>query len=172
MVRLPFGSNQKQKIVIHILQVPCLAFCNKWDCVRSPPCMVHRWAGAGASQAGGRGGNAPQFSFLTPRFFSCPPRYFSGGRSCCFWAEKTLKFAISARKSLRISAKTFFFFWKSPAFGRKICDFGQKNAAKTFALPILILPPDLAKLATPLGRWQLDSKTERSLRFLLIKVTW
>ena len=38
------------------------------------------------------------------------------------------KFAISVRKSLRISAKTFFsFFWRSPAFGRKICDFGQKK---------------------------------------------
>ena len=33
---------------------------------------------------------------------------------------------ISARKSLRISAETFFFL-KSPAFGRKICDFGQKK---------------------------------------------
>ena len=43
-----------------------------------------------------------------------------------FWGEKTIKFAISARKSLRISAKTFF-FWRSPAFGQKICDFGQKK---------------------------------------------
>ena len=32
-----------------------------------------------------------------------------------------------ARKSLRISAKTFFLFLRSPAFGRKICDFGQKK---------------------------------------------
>ena len=28
----------------------------------------------------------------------------------CFWLEKPLKFSISARKSLRISAKTFFLF--------------------------------------------------------------
>ena len=103
-------------------------------------------------QRGGAGGQCP------PDFFLAFPRYFFG-RSCCFWVEKTLKFAISARKSIRISAKTFFFwrspafgrkicdfgqkqpsdfgedhfFWRSPAFGRKICDFGQKNSAKTFA---------------------------------------
>ena len=78
------------------------------------------------------GAMPPRFSFLPPpRFFSCPPRYFLGGRSWCFWAEKTVeicdfgqkksldfvffgnhlllvgKFVISARKSLRISAKTF-----------------------------------------------------------------
>ena len=39
-----------------------------------------------------------------------------GGKSNCFWPEKPLRFSISARKSLRISAKTFFFleiicFW-------------------------------------------------------------
>ena len=51
---------------------------------------------------------------MPPRFFSCLlPRYFL---SWCCWAEKTLEFAILARKSLRISAKTFFFleitcFW-------------------------------------------------------------
>ena len=76
-----------------------------------------------------------QLLFLPPRFFSCPPPppcgIFLGGRSWFFWAEKTLKFAISARKSLRISAKTFFFFlWRSPAFGRKICDFGQKKPSE------------------------------------------
>ena len=32
-----------------------------------------------------------------------------GGKSCWFWLEKTLKFVISARKSLRISEKTYFF---------------------------------------------------------------
>ena len=93
-----------------------------------------------------------QFLFLPP-----PHGIFLGGRSWCFWAKKTLKFAISARKSLRIAAKTFFFFfgdhlllvgkfvisarislrisaktsffffWRSPAFGRKICNFGQKK---------------------------------------------
>ena len=71
-----------------------------------------------------------------------------GGKSFCFWPKKPFKFLISARKSLRISAKTFFFrdhlflavktieisdfgqknpsgngedffFWRSPVFGRK-----------------------------------------------------
>ena len=78
--------------------------------------------------SGGAGGQcAPDFRFCPPDFFLAPLGIFLGGRCYCFWAEKTLKFAISARKSLRISAKTFFFFWRSPAFGRKICDFGQKK---------------------------------------------
>ena len=62
-----------------------------------------------------RGGNF-RFCPPPPRFFSCSPRYFLGGRSWYFWAEKTLKLVISARKSLRISAKTFFFF-----FGEDLC---------------------------------------------------
>ena len=53
------------------------------------------------------------------------------------------KFVISARKSLRISAKT----WRSPAYGRKICDFGQKKPSH---FGENLCPPDLAKLATPL----------------------
>ena len=56
---------------------------------------------------------------------------------------------ISVRKSLRISAKTFF-FWRSPALaGKKVKISARKSlrkSAKTFAPP----PPDLAKLATPL----------------------
>ena len=127
----------------------------------------------------------PDFRFCPPRFFSYPPHGIL--LSWCFWAEKTLKFAISpqkkpsdfgedlffffffffgdhlllvgkyaisARKSLRISAKTFF-FWRSPAFGWKICDFGQKKPShfgENLCPLILILPPppDLAKLVTPL----------------------
>ena len=55
-----------------------------------------------------RGGNAPPiFVFAHPIFFLPRHGIFLGGRSWCFWAEKTLKFVISARKSLRISAKTF-----------------------------------------------------------------
>ena len=108
---------------------------------------------SGASPAGG---NAPRFSFLPPpRFFSCPHGIFLGGRSWCFWAEKTLKFAISARKSLRISAKTFFFSEIACFRSENLC-FGQKKPShfgeNLFAPLILILPPppDLAKLATPL----------------------
>ena len=77
--------------------------------------------------SGGAGGAMPpRFSFLPPDFFLAPHGVFLGGRSWCIWAGKTLKFAILARKSLRISAKTFF-FWRSPAFDRKICDFSQKK---------------------------------------------
>ena len=52
----------------------------------------------------------PRFSFL-PHLFLAPHGIFLGGRSCFFWPENMLKFEISAGKSLRISAKTFFFFF-------------------------------------------------------------
>ena len=59
---------------------------------------------------------------VPPSRLSVPPSrfeiWFIGGKSFCFWPEKPFKFLISARKSLRISAKTFF-FWRSPVFGRK-----------------------------------------------------
>ena len=109
--------------------------------------------------SGGAGGAMP------PNFCSCPPPsdfflapphgIFLGGKSCCFWAKKTLKFAISARKKPWISAKTFFFYF----FGDHLLLVGKlvisarKNlriSAKIFAPLILILPPNLAKLATPL----------------------
>ena len=80
--------------------------------------------------SGGTGGNAPpDFRFFPPDFFLAPHGIFLGGRSWCFWAEKMLKFAISARKSLRISAKTFFFFpfWRSPDFGRKFVISARKS---------------------------------------------
>ena len=67
----------------------------------------------------------PDFRSCPPIFFLPPHGIFLGEKSWCFSAEKALKFAISARKNPRISAKTFF--WRSPAFGRKICDFGQKK---------------------------------------------
>ena len=95
--------------------------------------------------SGGAGGAMPpDFRFYPPDFFSCPSHgIFLGGRSCCYWAEKTLKFTISARKSVRISAKTFFFFWDH------LC-FRPKKFGKNLCPPDLILPPplDLAKLAT------------------------
>ena len=52
---------------------------------------------------------------VPPSRFRRPPsrfeRWFVGRKSYCFWPEKLLKFLISARKSLRISAKTFFLFF-------------------------------------------------------------
>ena len=63
----------------------------------------------------------PDFRFCPSIFFLPPTRYFFlGGRSWCFLAEKTLKFEILARRP-------FFVVWRSPTFGRKICDFGQKK---------------------------------------------
>ena len=55
-----------------------------------------------------------------------------GRKSYCFWPEKVLKLSILARKSLRISAKTvFFFFFGDHLFlagkSASIFDFGQKK---------------------------------------------
>ena len=64
------------------------------------------------------------------------------------------KFVISARKSLRISAKTFFlfiylFFWRSPVFGRKICDIGQKKPSD---FGENLCPPHLNFAPPPISR--------------------
>ena len=72
------------------------------------------------------GGQCPPDFRFCPPIFSCPPTVFFWEEVEWFWAEKALKFAISARKIVRILAKTFF-FWRSPAFGRKICNFGPKK---------------------------------------------
>ena len=66
--------------------------------------------------SGGEGGALPpRFSFLPPLpppdLFLAPHGNFWGGKSCSFWPEKTFEFVISARKSLRISAKTFIFYF-------------------------------------------------------------
>ena len=59
----------------------------------------------------------PDFCFCPSDLFLAPHGIFLGGKSCCFWPEKQFEFGISARKSLRISGKTFFFFfWRSPDF--------------------------------------------------------
>ena len=53
-----------------------------------------------------------------------------GGKSYCFWSEKPLKFSILARKSLRISSKTFFFYGDHLFLAvktAKIFDFSQKK---------------------------------------------
>ena len=71
----------------------------------------------------------------------------------CFWPEKTLKFVISARKSLRISAKTFFFF-NSPDFHwnfasiqfRNDKNLGQVNAG------FQLSPPDFNFAPPPRSR--------------------
>ena len=45
---------------------------------------------SGASPVGGQGGNTPRFSFLPPRFFSCPP-------TVCFWGEEVAFFGRKKR---------------------------------------------------------------------------
>ena len=124
------------------------------------------WHSSDASPAGGQGGSAsPIFVFAPPIYFLPFHGIFLGGKSCCFWPEKTFKFVTSARKSLRISAKTFYLFfgdyliftetlpqsnsgimkiWVKFNVGFQLCppDFN-------FAPPPP--PPDLVKLATPLA---------------------
>ena len=72
------------------------------------------------------GGYAPPIFVLAPAVYFLLPHVFLGERKICwFWPEKTFEFVISARKSLRISAKTFF-FWTLSDFGRKKpSDFGE-----------------------------------------------
>ena len=99
----------------------------------------------------------PNFRFCPPIYFLPPHGIFWEEEVAFFWPEKTLKFVISVKKSLRILAKTFFFpfFLRLPGFGRKICDFGQKKPSdfgENLCPPNFnFAPPDLAKLATPLS---------------------
>ena len=128
----------------------------------------------GASPAGGQGGQClPDFRFYPPDFFLPPTVFFGrkkllflGGKNvkiCDFGQKKPLdfgedlffffenhlllvgKFVISARKSLRISAKTFFFiFGDHLLLIEKFVISARKSlriSAKTFAPLILILPP-------------------------------
>ena len=145
--------------------------CEKWQ---QTPAIAR----PSASPAGGQGRLCPpDFRFCPPDFFVAPPRYFFGRKKLVFLGGKNVKICdfgqkknfffgdhlllvgksvISARKSLRISAKTFF-FWRSPAFGRKICDFGQKKPSdfgENLCTPDFNFapPPDLAKLATSLSK--------------------
>ena len=62
--------------------------------------LLMKLLNAGASPAGGQRGHCPPIFVFAPPIYFLPPTVF-------FWEEK---FVISARKSLRISAKTFFFF--------------------------------------------------------------
>ena len=108
------------------------------------------------------GAMPPDFRFCPPDLFLAPPTVFFGRKKLLFLAgKKTLKFAISARKSLRISAKTFSFFFLEitcfwPEKTLKLVISAKKSlrkSAKTFAPPDFNFapPPDLAKLATPLS---------------------
>ena len=61
--------------------------------------------------------------FVLKKWKQPPPKGF-GCRSCevvaVIWPEEPCEFPISAEKSVSIAVKTpFFFFWRSPVFGRK-----------------------------------------------------
>ena len=110
--------------------------------------------------SGGQGGQCP------PDFRLCPPDLFLAPPTVFFWEEEV---AFFGRKNVEICD----FRQKKPSdFGEDLffleitCFWLEKNvkisarkslrkSAKTFAPPILILPPppDLAKLATPLALW-------------------
>ena len=76
----------------------------------SDSCVVYD---SGASPAEGQGGQCPSdFRFCPPDFFLAPPTVFLWDEEFgVFGRKKRLKVALSARKSLRISAKTFFVFF-------------------------------------------------------------
>ena len=100
------------------------------------------WYHQARRQRGGQGGQCP------PDFFLAPLRYFFGKKLDVFGRKKTLKFVISARKSLRISAKTFFVFGDHLLLVAKFVISARKSlriSAKTFAPMILILPPPISR---------------------------
>ena len=78
----------------------------------------------------------------SPVVFAPPPLHgiFWEGKSCWFWPEKTFEFVISARKSLWISAKTFFFL-EITCFSLKLRLNPIQEQWKSFAPMILILLP-------------------------------
>ena len=96
-------------------------------------------------QGGAGGAMPPDFRFRPPDLFLAPHGIFLGGRSCFFWPEKTLKFVIFVRKKPSDFGEDLFFLeitWFWPEKNVKISARNSlRNSAKTFAPPILILPP-------------------------------
>ena len=104
----------------------------------------------GASPAVGQGGNAPPIFVFAPPIYFLPPKVFFWEEEVGLYSpEKTLKFVISVTKSLRISAKTFFFFEITCFWPEKNVKISARKSlwksAKTFAPPILILPPPISR---------------------------
>ena len=97
------------------------------------------------------------FAPSPPIFFLPPTVFFLGEEEVgVFGRKKRSNLAILAGKSLRISAKIFLFGDHLLLVGKFVISARKslRISAKTFAPLILILPPpDLAKLATPLARW-------------------
>ena len=76
----------------------------------------------GPSPAGGQGGNAP------PIFFLPPNGIFLGGRSCCYWAEKTLKFAILEPLDFGEDLYLFIYFLEITCFWSENLRFRSEKA--------------------------------------------
>ena len=137
----------------HLLRSSCQIILNKivYDpsefpvCHSVVPAILKRYVKLRrrVASGGGRGAMPPDFRFCPPpNFFLAPSTVFFGRKKLVFLGGKNVKicdfgedlfffgdhlllvgkFVILSRKSLQISAKTLF-FWRSPAFGRKFCDF-------------------------------------------------
>ena len=73
-----------------------------------------------------------------PDFFLAPHGIFLGGKSWCFWAEKTFDFGQKKPSDL---GEDLFFFWRLPTCFWSENLWSLRISAKTFAPLILILPP-------------------------------
>ena len=145
-----------------LIDIKCFSICHCSSVARRGGGYNHPPIRQGASPAGR--GCSHDFRFCPSGLFLAPPqRYFLGRKKLLVLVEKTFEFVISARKSLRIAVKTFF-FWdhlilsgKSLRISAKTFFFGdhliftetspQSNSGimkKLFPL-ILILPPSISR---------------------------
>ena len=96
-------------------------------------------------QGGAGGAMPPDFRFRPPDLFLAPHGIFLGGRSCFFLAGKNVEICdFRQKKAFGFRRRPFFleitWFW--PEKNVKISARNSlRNSAKTFAPPILILPP-------------------------------
>ena len=74
----------------------------------------------------------PDFHFCPPPpIYFLPHGIFLGGKSCFFWPEN-VEICDFRQKKPSHFGKFFFFFLRSPGFGRKICDLGQNWRSRAF----------------------------------------
>ena len=145
-VKFVYGKNS-QKIL-----ATCLFFTKVQSTLKKrPPCKILQfkyWVQARRVASGGA--MPPRFSFLPPRFISCPPRYFFGMKKLLFLAGKNVEICdFRQKKPSDFGEDLFFFFWRSPAFGRKkTLKFRLEKAFGNRRKP---LPPDF-NFAPPISR--------------------
>ena len=80
---------------------------------------------------GGRGAMPPRFLFLSPhpRFFILLPHGIFLEEEVVLGGKNVKICDFGQRKPSDFGEDLFFFFLRSPPFGRKICDFGQNKPA-------------------------------------------